>query len=181
MGADSFRAMLQRAVILDRDGTIIEDRHYLKDPHGVELIPNAVEGLKRMREKGFLLFVLSNQSGVGRGLITSDQFWAVHKRVCEVLQAEKVEIDEFAFCFHRPEDECGCRKPKTDLVRKEWKGQAIDWKNSYVVGDSPCDIELADALGGKGLLVLSGKGGKTRISHPAYPAFADLLAVAVSL
>ena len=102
-------------VILDRDGTIIEDTHYIKDPSDVRLLPEAVPGLRRLNELGCPLYVLSNQSGVGRGIITTAQFWAVHQRVCALLQAEKVEIVEFLYCFHKPEDACPCRKPAAGL------------------------------------------------------------------
>ncbi|MCX6102896.1 MAG: HAD-IIIA family hydrolase [Proteobacteria bacterium] len=97
------------AVFLDRDGTIIEDTHYPKNPDEVVLIPSAIEGLKLMREKGYLLFVISNQSGVGRGLIQDHEFKKVHEKVCALLKDSKIEIDGFAFCFHPPEDLCSCR------------------------------------------------------------------------
>lgn len=149
------------AVFLDRDGTIMEDTHYPKEAEKVKLIPSAVQGLLLMKEKGYLLFVVSNQSGVGRGIISDEQFTEVHGRLCELLQTHHVEIDEFFYCFHKPEDQCRCRKPNTGLAIKEFKGKKILLSQSFVVGDKECDLGLADNLGAKGILVLTGKGKTT--------------------
>jgi D-glycero-D-manno-heptose 1,7-bisphosphate phosphatase len=111
-----------------------------------------------MEAKGYLLFVVSNQSGLSRGMIDDEAFLAVHRRVCELLQAEKVEIAEFAYCFHHPEDRCGCRKPRPGLVARAYQEQPIDWHASFTVGDKSCDVELAAAIGASGYLVLTGKG-----------------------
>jgi len=170
--------MPQCPVILDRDGTIIEDTHYIKDPNAVQLLPEAVAGLRKLNELGCPLYVLSNQSGVGRGLITTAEFWAVHQRVCEALQKEKIEIVEFLYCFHKPEDQCACRKPATGLVPTHQGTQALDWKTGYVVGDSVVDMELADRIGAQGLLVLTGKGSQTHRAQNQRPTFANLLKVA---
>jgi D-glycero-D-manno-heptose 1,7-bisphosphate phosphatase len=150
-----------KAVFLDRDGTIIEDAHYVRDPKDVVLVPQAVDGLKLLREKGYRLFVVSNQSGVGRGIISDEQFTAVHQKVCELLKAEGIEIDEYGYCFHRPEDECQCRKPQTGLIPKAFSGEKIDSELSFVVGDKDCDVELGEAAGMTGVLVLTGKGQET--------------------
>jgi D-glycero-D-manno-heptose 1,7-bisphosphate phosphatase len=149
------------AVFLDRDGTIIEDKHYLKNAADVELIPGAGPALREMSAKGYLLFVVSNQSGLSRGLIADDEFLAVHRRVCELLQAVQVDIAEFAYCFHHPDDRCTCRKPRPGLVPRAYHQRPIDWHASYTVGDKSCDIELAAAIGGSGYLVLTGKGRNT--------------------
>ncbi len=175
------------AVFLDRDGTIIEDTHYPKNPDEVALIPSAIEGLKLMREKGYLLFVISNQSGVGRGLIQDHEFKKVHEKVCALLKDSKIEIDGFAFCFHRPEDLCSCRKPKIGLIPKTFNNQIVSWQHSFTVGDKLSDLELADNIGAKGCLVLSGKGRETLAEltnasrQNEYPHFSNLLSVAKSL
>ncbi len=149
------------AIFLDRDGTIIEDQHYPKDPSRVIFCPNASQGLRLMLDKGYLLFVVSNQSGVGRGLIRDDEFRAVHHRCAEILKNAHIEIAEFIYCLHRPEDDCQCRKPKIGQIPKTFKGQALDWKTSFTIGDRLSDLELADALGATGFLVLTGKGQET--------------------
>lgn len=149
------------AVFLDRDGTIIEDRHYMNDPAQVTLIPGAAEALRTMAAKGYLLFVVSNQSGLSRGRISDDQFLAVHNRFCELLQAENCPIAEFAYCFHHPDDRCNCRKPAPGLVPRAFAGNHLDWMSSFTVGDKSCDVELAASIGGNGYLVLTGKGADT--------------------
>lgn len=162
------------AVFLDRDGTIIEDAHYPRDPAVVKLLPNAVAGMKRMREKGYYLFVVSNQSGVGRGIISMPEFKAVHKRVCELLQAEAVEIAEFGYCFHTPEEGCGCRKPQTGLLPREYQGYPLDWTKSFTIGDKTSDAELGRKMGGTGCLLSSNDAD-------GYPHYRDLLALAEAL
>jgi histidinol-phosphate phosphatase family protein len=149
------------AVFLDRDGTIIEDAHYVRDPEKVILLPGAAAALRTMRDKGYLLFVISNQSGVGRGIISDSQFEAVHRRFCELLAAEGVEINQFLYCFHRPEDDCGCRKPRAGLIPREFDGVPLAWDRSFTVGDKDCDLFLARPIGAKSYLVLSGKGAAT--------------------
>ncbi len=148
----------QPAVFLDRDGTLIVDQHYPKDPEKVVLLPHVPEALKLMEQKGYWLFVISNQSGVGRGLITDLQFRAVHERASSLLKDSGVQIQEFAYCLHRPEDQCNCRKPKTGLIHEEFLGKKIDWKKSFAVGDKVSDLILGEAIGGKGALVLTGVG-----------------------
>lgn len=174
-----------KAIFLDRDGTIIEDAHYVRETKDVVLLPNTGAGLRLMREKGYKLFVVSNQSGVGRGIISDDQFSAVHKKVGDLLKAEGIEIDEYEYCFHRPEDECSCRKPKTGLIPKSFQGEEIDRKASYVIGDSPCDVELGQNAGMMGVLVLTGKGqatlAKLTAESKAPQCYPDILAFANSL
>lgn len=175
------------AIFLDRDGTIIEDLHYPREAEKVRLIPKAVEGMRRLQEKGYLLFVVSNQSGVGRGIIQDHEFKAVHDRCCQLLQAAGVEIAEFSYCFHQPSDECSCRKPRIGLVAKEFQGAPLDWKASFVVGDKLCDVELGLNIGAQAFLVLSGKGAaslqemKREGTSGPYQVCDDLLAMAERL
>lgn len=153
----------QPAIFLDRDGTIIEDLHYPKDPEKVGLLPGAADALRELsRAKGYRLFIVSNQSGVGRGLIRLDEFWTVHRRCAELLREEGIRIEAYSYCLHEPEASCGCRKPKRGLVLP-WKGsRAIDFDASHVIGDRRGDLELADAIGATGWLVLTGSGPSTQ-------------------
>jgi histidinol-phosphate phosphatase family protein len=150
-----------QAIFLDRDGTLIEDQHYPREASRVKLLPSVGEALKLLRSKGYLLFVVSNQSGVGRGLIQDHEFNAVHDRFQALLKEAGAEIAEFAYCFHRPDDECGCRKPKAGMVPKTYQGKELDWKQSVMIGDTLVDLTLADTLGAVGYLVLTGKGPDT--------------------
>ena len=150
------------AVFLDRDGTIIVDQHYPKDPNAVSFLPKVPEALRLLKEKGFLLFVVSNQSGVGRGLISDSEFKSVHDAFVELLKAEGVEISGFFYCLHHPDDPCHCRKPKTGNIPKRFDGKPIDFLTSYTVGDRLSDLQLGDELGAKACLVLTGKGIETQ-------------------
>ena len=177
----------QPAVFLDRDGTIIEDLHYPREADRVRLCVNAIPGLKLFQEKGYLLFVISNQSGVGRGIIQDHEFKAVHERCYALLQAENIQVAEFEYCFHLPADECKCRKPEIGLIPKSFGGVPLDWAKSFTVGDKACDLELGINIGATPYLVLTGKGEKSQETLAAsgkltsYRIAADLLAVAESI
>ncbi|NBX93551.1 MAG: HAD family hydrolase [Proteobacteria bacterium] len=166
------------AIFLDRDGTIIEDLNYPRDPEKVVLIPGAIEGLKEMAQKGYLLFVISNQSGVGRGLITDKEFVAVHERVSEILKSQGIEIKEFGYCFHKPEDLCQCRKPGNFFIKQFSQIHLVQLSQSYSIGDKWCDVELGVKVGAQGALVLTGKGTtslqENRIFEKSGLVFKDL-------
>jgi len=155
--------MSRPAIFLDRDGTIIEDTHYPKEPSQVKFLNGAVTALKKLQQKGFLLFVISNQSGVGRGIIKDDEFKKVHQRFCELLQADKISIEEFAYCFHKPEDACSCRKPETKLIRDLVAQYDIDIKASFTIGDKWSDVLLGFRVGAQGILL----GGRAQEEKPA--------------
>lgn len=175
---------MSAVVFLDRDGTIIVDQHYPKEASLVSFLPHAVEGLRALREKGYRLVVVSNQSGVGRGLISDQQFREVHERFCQLLKEEKIEVDQYLYCLHHPEDPCHCRKPKTGLIPKSVAGEAIDFSKSVTVGDRKSDMELGKALGTRTYLILTGKGEDTekelseRELEESYSVALDLLQVA---
>lgn len=158
-----------RAVFLDRDGTVIEHVHYINDPDKVVLIPGVAEALRKIRDKGYLVYIISNQSGLARGYISQAQFEAVHERVCEELKKFGAEITGFGYCFHHPEELCECRKPKTGLVARSYEGAPILLEESYMVGDNPCDLELAAGFGGEACLVLTGDGQKTKAKLSTAP------------
>jgi histidinol-phosphate phosphatase family protein len=149
---------MKKTVFLDRDGTIIDDVHYPKDKEKITLLPKAAEGLRALVEKDYQLIVISNQSGVGRGIISDFQFREVHNRFIELLKEEEVLIEHFAYCFHLPEDHCKCRKPETKMIEKFLHSHSIDIKNSYMVGDKECDILLGKNMQLNPILVTTGKG-----------------------
>lgn len=134
---------MRRAVFLDRDNTLIYDPGYIHEPEKVKLLPGVGEGLKLLKENGFLLIVVSNQSGIGRGYYEEEDFWAVNERLQGLLKPFSVQIDAFYFCPHRPEDNCICRKPKPFLVKKAAEEWGIDISESFVIGDKESDVELA--------------------------------------
>jgi D-glycero-D-manno-heptose 1,7-bisphosphate phosphatase len=134
-------------VFLDRDGTVIVDRGYLSDPAGVELIPGVAEALRRLRAAQLELIFVSNQSGIGRGLMTREQSDAVHHRTVELLAAEGIAILGSYICPHAPWDHCECRKPSTVLLRQAAQEYDIDFHRSFMVGDKKTDADTGHAAG----------------------------------
>lgn len=145
-------------VFLDRDGTIIVEKHYLSDPALVELEKGAVEGLQRLKAHGLTLVVVSNQSGVGRGRFGLDAVHAVNARVAELLAQHGIDIAGWYMCPHAPDTPCQCRKPLTGLALQARDDLGLDLDGCFVVGDKRSDVELADAIGGTGILVTTGHG-----------------------
>ncbi len=147
-----------RAVLLDRDGTIIYDKHYLHDPDEVELLPEAVRGLQSMAAMGFKLIVVSNQSGVGRGFFTLKDVEACNNQLYKLLQKQGVFLDAFFVCPHAPQEQCPCRKPLSGLALQAQKRFGLDFKHCAVIGDKKSDVELGKAIGARSILVTTGKG-----------------------
>ncbi|WP_019832298.1 D-glycero-alpha-D-manno-heptose-1,7-bisphosphate 7-phosphatase [Sphingomonas sp. PR090111-T3T-6A] len=148
------------AVLLDRDGTIIVERDYLSDPALVELETGAVEGLRALAEAGFVLAVLTNQSGIGRGYFDLMAAKAVNARVAELLAAEGIVIAGWYLCPHAPDEECDCRKPRPGMARQAAEELGLDLARSWVIGDKSSDVGLADAVGARSILVTTGHGRK---------------------
>jgi D-glycero-D-manno-heptose 1,7-bisphosphate phosphatase len=147
----------QVGVFLDRDGTLIEDVGYPRNPSDVRLLPGATAALRRFRERGLRLVVVSNQSGIGRGLVTRDEADAVHERFVELLAAEGVHLDDARYCPHAPEDGCDCRKPAPRLVVDAAAKLGLDLAGSFMVGDRARDVE-SGRRAGCGHLILLGAG-----------------------
>ena len=148
-------------VFLDRDGTLIADRGYLSDPASISLLPGAAEGLRRLAAGGARLVVLTNQSGVARGLMTGLQLEAVHAELRRLLRTEGIELAGIYVCPHGPDDGCGCRKPAPGLAHRAAEQLGLDLSDCLVVGDRAADLGLARALGVPGVLVLTGAGRRT--------------------
>ena len=147
---------LPTAVFLDRDGTIIEDRHYLSNPDEVALVPGAAEAVARVNALLVPVIVVTNQSGIGRGYFTVEQHIAVTRKLDELLAAKGARLDASYYCPHAPEDGCDCRKPGTLLFRRAAEeNPGIDLSRSLYIGDRIRDIEPGLALGGNVVLVPS--------------------------
>jgi histidinol-phosphate phosphatase family protein len=152
----------RRAIFLDRDGTLNEDPGYLSDPDLLQLIPTVGEGLAALKRAGYLLIVVSNQSGVGRGLIPSGALSRIHERMGKLLEAWNVNIDHYELCFHHPEENCPCRKPKPKMLLDAAAALNVDLSQSYMVGDKGTDLEVGFAAGCLGsILVRTGEGENT--------------------
>jgi D-glycero-D-manno-heptose 1,7-bisphosphate phosphatase len=166
----------RRFVLLDRDGTINVERHYLSRPAQVELLPGALEGLRSLRRLGLGLAVVTNQSGVGRGYFDESALDAVHERLRDLLQAGGVELDGVYSCPHLPADGCGCRKPQPGLARLAAADLGFDPSEAFVIGDKPCDVELGRRLGAATLLVRTGYGNRYPVGAVRPDHVADDLA-----
>jgi D-glycero-D-manno-heptose 1,7-bisphosphate phosphatase len=143
------------AVFLDRDGTIIHDAEYVRDPKDVELLPGAARAIGRLNGQRLPVIVVTNQSGIARGLLTHDDYGAVHARLDALLAAEGAHIDASYFCPHHPDfnGPCDCRKPATLLYRQAAAEHAIDLTRSTFVGDRWRDVAPALELRGRGILI----------------------------
>lgn len=129
------------AAFLDRDGTLIHDTDYPRDPALVELLPGAAAALRQFRDAGCALVVVSNQSGIGRGLITPAEAAAVHCRFVELLAENGVALDGAYYCPHAPGDGCDCRKPAPGLILRAAAELSLDLARSVMIGDKASDVE----------------------------------------
>jgi histidinol-phosphate phosphatase family protein len=152
-------------ILLDRDGTLIEEGDYLKDPEQVKLLPGVVTGLRRLKRAGYTLAVVTNQSGVGRGYITMAQMRRVNARFLALLQQHRAPVDALYWCPHAPEKRCACRKPKLGMVRRAARQLGVPWRGSFSVGDRLSDVLLGQRTGGHGVLVLTGYGAQWAERH----------------
>jgi D-glycero-D-manno-heptose 1,7-bisphosphate phosphatase len=146
---------VNKAVFLDRDGTINIDRHYIYKPEDWEFTENAVDAIKMLNTAGYKVIVISNQSGIARGYYTQEDVQNLHRYVNAELAKQGTKIDAWYFCPHLPEisGECECRKPKTGLIRQAVKDFDIDISKSWLVGDKQSDIECANNAELKGILI----------------------------
>lgn len=180
MPASAANLGAQPCVFLDRDGTLIVERHYLGDPDGVELENGAAQGLRQIQALGYMLIVVSNQSGIGRGLLTEAQVAAVNARAEALLHEEGVEVRAWYHCPHTSAKACGCRKPAPGMINSARSDHAIDMSRSLVVGDKDIDLVLSRSAGLQGHLVRTGYGTQHEYWAMAsgFEVHADLSALA---
>ncbi len=177
----------RRAVFLDRDGTIVDDPPpgFLHEPDKVRLLPGAADAIRRLNDAGWLVIVVSNQSGIARGLYDVDAYGAVQRRLAALLGDHGARLDGEYFCPHHPEftGPCDCRKPGVRLFRDAAGALGVNLRRSYWVGDRVADVSPANALGGHGLLVETGRGpmqvGKARAL--GFAVVPDLAAAATAI
>jgi histidinol-phosphate phosphatase family protein len=150
---------MRPAAFLDRDGTIVPDTGFLRDPARVTLIDGSAEALVRLRAAGLAIVVITNQSGIARGLLTTEEYQAVAERIDRLLAEAGASIDATYFCPHHPDrSPCECRKPGLAHYRDAAARLDLDVRRSLFIGDRITDLEPARALGGRGILVLTGDG-----------------------
>jgi D-glycero-D-manno-heptose 1,7-bisphosphate phosphatase len=172
---------LRPAVFLDRDGTIIEDMGYLRRPDDVRLLPGAAHAINRLNRAGLAAVVVTNQSGIARGLLSTNDYQAGEQRLDQLLAREDARLDGHYFCPHLPEltGPCDCRKPGPLLYRRAAEELELDLGRSWWVGDRLRDVLAAEQFGGRGILVRSAEPESdpsvSRFSH------AETLASAVNM
>jgi D-glycero-D-manno-heptose 1,7-bisphosphate phosphatase len=159
------------AVFLDRDGTIMEGSTYVGDVERVVLIPGAAAALKQLQDAGYWLFVITNQSGVGRGYFTREAVEAIHAHLDEYFTNAGVRFDRYYICPHHPEDNCDCRKPKPKFLLDAAREHGLDLSRCFMIGDRPSDIQAGINAGTKTILVLTGAGRDTLASQEVRPDF----------
>ena len=168
---------LRRAVFFDRDGTLMEDVDYCSDPALVRVFPAVPEALASLKQAGFALFVISNQSGIGRGYFTEAQYHAVHAEF--LRQIGPGLIDASYFCPDAPGVPSTCRKPEPGMVLQAAAAHAIDLAASFFIGDKRVDIECGRRAGNRTIQVLTGYGARqpaqADFTAPDVPAAARLL------
>ena len=169
--------MSQRYIILDRDGTInIDSDDFVKSPEEWSPLPGSLEAIALLKHHGFKVVVISNQSGIARGLFDLATLEAIHAKMRRMANEAGGDIDSLYFCPHGPDDHCDCRKPKDGLFRRFAADTLADLRDVYAVGDSLRDLEAAESAGAKPILVKTGKGAKTALNHPELtcPVFDNL-------
>ena len=182
--AKSESNVLRPAVFLDRDGTICEEMGYLNHISRVHVFPFAAAAIRRLNEAGVPVVVVTNQSGISRGIFPEALVAQVHERITRELADAGATVDAYYYCSHVRQDNCDCRKPLTGLLDRAAREHGLRLDRSFVVGDRYGDVELAHRAGGKGVLVLTGYGrGEYELHGEEWPRQPDLvvedLAVAV--
>lgn len=162
---------MPRLVLIDRDGTLNVERHYLSSPDEIELIPRAAEAVKILRSLGLPVAVVTNQSAIGRGYFSIEQLGKIHDRLREVLRAGGTEVDAIYFCPHLPADGCECRKPAAKMARQAAQDFNAKLLESFVIGDNICDIEMGKNINVVTILVRTGYGAKTEQESRTKPDY----------
>lgn len=147
----------RKAVFLDRDGTLIEEVDFLSRVEDLRIFPFTFESLRSLKAFGYLLIVVTNQSGIARGLYTEADMHSIHSEMNKQLDGM---IDSFYFCPHLPDEGCACRKPELGMIDEASANFEIDLENSWVVGDKNLDLELGENAGARAILVRTGYGAE---------------------
>ena len=175
---------LNRAIFLDRDGTINVEKDYLIDPADLELLPGVGEALRRGQEAGYLLVVVTNQSGVARGYFTTNEVEGLHDHLQRELLPFGVQIDAFYLCPHHPEHgagPCACRKGAPGMLLQAARKHHIDLAASWMIGDKRSDVEAGFHAGCRSILVRTGYGAQQSVGLPPATLLVDSLTAAVEL
>jgi D-glycero-D-manno-heptose 1,7-bisphosphate phosphatase len=169
---------MKKLIILDRDGVINYDsEHYIKTPDEWHAIPGSLDAIAKLNRAGYHVVVATNQSGVARGFYDIPMLHRIHEKLTSELASYGGVIDEIFFCPHHPDEHCACRKPALGMFHQIQDKYGMDLSKVYFIGDSYSDMQVAERLPCKPILVLTSKGEKTLKNHPellAIPHFVDL-------
>ncbi|MEY3775480.1 MAG: hypothetical protein RLZZ129_2260 [Verrucomicrobiota bacterium] len=160
---------MRKLILLDRDGTVNDEVHYLVVPDQLKLIPGAAAGIRRLNQAGYAVAIVTNQSGVARGYLSLASLDRVHQRLRELLAKEQAKVDGIYFCPHLPTDRCACRKPGSKLATDAAADLGATLKGVIVIGDRECDILLGRAINATTILVRTGHGKLHTQTSPATP------------
>ncbi len=156
---------MMRAIFLDRDGVICENRaDHVKSWQEFKFLPGVKESLAALSHLGLPIVIVTNQAALGRGLLTSKTLEDIHQRMIAEITAYGGRVDHIFYCPHRPEDKCDCRKPKPGLLIQAAEALDLDLKNSYLIGDAVTDIQAGLEVGCHNILVLTGRGREQLVS-----------------
>ena len=167
-GRNTSHTHLNKALFLDRDGVIIQYIPYLSCPEQVKLPDGAGEALKTWQDAGYLLIIITNQAGVGRGYYTLKDVEKVHAHIRQQYERFGVSFHDIFICPHHPEDNCLCRKPSPEMLIKASKKHQIAMSQSFFIGDAPSDLQSAIGANCQPVLVLTGRGKETRENIAQY-------------
>lgn len=157
--------MKNKAIFLDRDGTLIKEKNYLKEISELELESDTIQSLQLLQNQGFLLIIITNQSGIGQSILTVNQFLTTQNHLIQLLAKKGIKITDFYYCPHHPKKakgefkkECDCRKPKPGMILKAISEHNIDPTHSYMIGDKWDDVSAGKNANLKSILVKTGYG-----------------------
>jgi len=173
-----------KLIVLDRDGVINHDSEdYIKTPEEWRPLPGSLDAIAALNSAGFRVVVVSNQSGIGRGLFSETELDQIHRKMVSAVQAAGGEIAGIYYCPHRPEDDCDCRKPRPGLLERIKADFDISLAGIPLIGDKTTDLELARRVGARPILVLTGYGQRTlaKLDETGVEFFADLANAATAL
>jgi D-glycero-D-manno-heptose 1,7-bisphosphate phosphatase len=172
---------VNRAVFIDRDGTMIEDTGYLHQVEKIAFFPWTIDAMRALHRAGFLLIMVSNQSGVARGMFSEADVETVHRAMAVALEAGGAPVRAYYYCPHHPDGSvaeyarvCDCRKPAAGMVERAARELNVDPTKSFVVGDTWFDVGLARRTGAKAVLVRTGEGARAE-AQPAINVTADAI------
>jgi D-glycero-D-manno-heptose 1,7-bisphosphate phosphatase len=160
--------MNDKVVILDRDGTMVIDRGYLDDPAGLEFLPGAAEGLRSLQSQGYRLVVITNQSGVGRGLFPIERVYAMNARLELMVEQAGHKLEQIYFCPHAPVIGCECRKPGLKLMMRAATELGFDPASAIVIGDKESDVEFGQRAGAVTMLIANPESRLVPSKAPDY-------------